>query len=414
MTLKHECRGVCGLEGGRLLSKANGYMRVWDPATGVTVATMVGKCGVTVAALPGGRFAAAGYTTNKVEVWDPASPARPICEYTGHAAAVICVASLPGNLVASASFDSTVHIWRADTGAHVATLQGHTGYVHALAVLSDGRLASGSWDKTVRLWDVSHPASSSRVLTHGDLVLALAVLDGGLLASGCWDNKVYLWDLKSVSDKPMALLGEHTDGVVSLADGGIEAKSPHSFLCLAALPRGLLASGSVDKVVRIWNVAARTCVAVLQGHSRHVWAMAALPDGRLASGCRNNEVRVWELHPIAPAPPTVAAQAPHGPPHTDLLACCLYCGGWGLLACCTSCGGWGVDLVTYRGMCRHCERKPILTCARGPPRGPLSEGDLEPRAAAAEFEGEAEEELRREEEGGSESSGLYNSDYSDF
>jgi len=73
-----------------------------------------------------------------------------------------------------------------------------------------------------------------------------------------------------------------------------------------------------------------------------------------------------------------------------------------------------VDLVTYRGMCRHCERKPILTCARGPPRGPLSRGDLEPRAAAAEFEGEAEEELRSEEEGGSESSGLYNSDYSDF
>ncbi len=66
---------------------------------------------------------------------------------------------------------------------------------------------------------------------------------------------------------------------------------------LAALPRGLLASGSFDKTVRLWNVAARTCVEVLHGHSGYVGALAALPDGRLASGDKHGEIRMWELRP---------------------------------------------------------------------------------------------------------------------
>jgi WD40 repeat protein len=284
-TLEHE-RGVWGLavlEGGRLVSGGYGntHLRVCDPATGVTVATMVGK-GCKIAALPGGRFAAAGGDTKKAAVWDPTSPARPICEYTGHTGYVCSVASLPDNLVASGSDDKTVHIWKADTGAHVATLQGHSNYVYSLAVFPDGRLASGSWDNTVRLWDVSHPTSAPRVLKHGSVVNDLAVLDGGILASGCNDNKVYLWDVMSASDKPVALLEGHMNRVWSLA----------------ALPRGLLASGSADTTVRVWNVAARTCVAVLQGHTVGVWALAALPDGRLASGSGFKEggvIMVWEL-----------------------------------------------------------------------------------------------------------------------
>ena len=106
-------------------------------------------------------------------------------------------------------------------------------------MLSDGRLASGSRDDTVRLWDVSNPASAPRVLRHGSDVNALAALDGGILASGGDDSKVYLWDVKSASDKPMALLEGHTYGVYN------------GVFCLAALPRGLLASGSVDKTVRV-------------------------------------------------------------------------------------------------------------------------------------------------------------------
>jgi WD40 repeat protein len=283
--LKHGGRvyGLAVLEGGQLVSggENNTHLRVWDPTTGMNAATMVGK-GYKIATLPGGRFAAAGYDTKRAAVWDLESPAHPVCEYTGHTAKVHCVVSLSDNLVASGSDDRTVHIWKADTGAHVTTLQGHTHWVNTLAVLSDGRLASGSLDNTVRLWDVSNPASAPRVLQHVGNPNALAVLDRGILATGCGDYKVYLWDVNSTSDQPMALLEGHTSWVLSLA----------------ALPRGLLASGSFDMTARVWNVAARTCVAVLEGHTGSVCAMAALLDGRLAvSGSDDGDIRVWELRP---------------------------------------------------------------------------------------------------------------------
>jgi len=67
---------------------------------------------------------------------------------------------------------------------------------------------------------------------------------------------------------------------------------------LAALPCGRLARGSNDRTVRVWDAAARACVAVLRGHGGAVWALAALPDGRLASGAftgSDTVVRVWAL-----------------------------------------------------------------------------------------------------------------------
>ena len=261
--------------GGKLVSGGlNHHLRLWDPRTGQNLASWTSHA-VRIAALPGERFATAPYNSPAARVWDVRSTAC-TCELQGHTADVNCVASLPGDLVATGSDDKAVRIWSA-AGAHVATLEGHTGRVLALAALPDGRLASGSEDMTVRLWDLSTRACTA-VLQHANAVFTLAILEGDCLASGCEDSKIYLWNPASGASK--GLLEGHTAGLKSLA----------------ALPRGLLASGSNDKTVRVWNVAARTCETVLT-HADAVWGLAALPDGRLASACDDGAIKVWELRP---------------------------------------------------------------------------------------------------------------------
>ena len=278
--LKYEGKATGGglaVVGGQLVSGGvDGHLRVWDLRTGQNVATMAGR-GYRIAALPGGRFATATGFALTAAVWDAATATR-ICELKGHTADVNCVAAVPGDLVATGSYDETVRIWHAATGAHVATLEGHKASVSALAMLPDGRLASGGADETVRLWDLSTRACTA-VLQHADSVYALAALDGGCLASGCDDSNIYLWNPTSGTRE--ALLKGHTDSVLSLA----------------ALPQGLLASGSSDMTVRVWNVAARTCGPVLRGHTSLVTGLVALPDGRFASGTDGDEdvIRVWEL-----------------------------------------------------------------------------------------------------------------------
>ena len=57
----------------------------------------------------------------------------------------------------------------------------------------------------------------------------------------------------------------------------------------------LLASGSRDKTVRLWEVATGREVCCLEGHTKEVWSVAFSPDGSLlASSSRDKTVRLWD------------------------------------------------------------------------------------------------------------------------
>ena len=54
-----------------------------------------------------------------------------------------------------------------------------------------------------------------------------------------------------------------------------------------------IASGSLDRTVRVWDAATGACAATLEGHSHNVMSVAFSPDGaRLASGSLDGTVRV--------------------------------------------------------------------------------------------------------------------------
>jgi dipeptidyl aminopeptidase/acylaminoacyl peptidase len=75
----------------------------------------------------------------------------------GHSGSVNSVAFSPdGSLIASASTDATIRLWRVSDGVLLRTLTGHTSDVNSVAFSPDGNLiASASSDNTVRLWRVS-------------------------------------------------------------------------------------------------------------------------------------------------------------------------------------------------------------------------------------------------------------------
>jgi WD40 repeat protein len=59
----------------------------------------------------------------------------------------------------------------------------------------------------------------------------------------------------------------------------------------------LIASGSGDSTIRIWDTQTGDTMHVFTGHSENVLAVVFSPDGRrVASGSNDNTIRIWDLH----------------------------------------------------------------------------------------------------------------------
>lgn len=76
-------------------------------------------------------------------------------------------------------------------------------------------------------------------------------------------------------------------------------KLTDTFLCtsLAFSPRGdMLASGGVDRVVKIWDIRTGAILSKMEGHTYPVLTLAFSPDGsRLVSGSGDTTLIVWDL-----------------------------------------------------------------------------------------------------------------------
>jgi WD40 repeat protein len=69
---------------------------------------------------------------------------------------------------------------------------------------------------------------------------------------------------------------------------------------IALSPDGqLLASGSFDNEIKLWDMATRRELRTLSGHKASLRSLAFSPDGqRLASGSFDETIRIWQLSSV--------------------------------------------------------------------------------------------------------------------
>ena len=219
----------------------------------------------------------------------------PQCAH-GHRFGINAFASSDNGELFTAGRDGTVRCWDALPTGNAAqpavvnaeahrTLEGHSDWVNDLALLQSDVLVSCSSDCTVRLWSLT--TEGCQVIgRHEDYVKALAFAPScGMLASAGFDSRVLLWDVQRFEQGRLS--------PVAGSDGGHR----DSIYALDTNAHGsLLATGSVDTDVRLWDPRDLGNSLRLRGHTDVVRSVKLLPDGRRLISCGSDgTLRIWHI-----------------------------------------------------------------------------------------------------------------------
>ncbi|BAY13587.1 serine/threonine-protein kinase [Calothrix sp. NIES-2098] len=288
--------------GKTLASGDDKIIRLWDLNTQKVLATLSGHSQAvkSVAYSPDGKILATASDDRIIKLWD-INQLQEICTLVGHSHAVKSVAFSPdGHILASGSWDKTVKLWDVNTGKEISTLTGHQLQVSSVAFSPQGQLlASASFDRTICLWQLpttemllkdrqaigefkNRPDCTlvGNLSGHAWAVLTVAFSpDGKILATGSDDNTIKLWEVNT-GQVITTLLG-HSWSVVAVA----------------FTPDGTtLISASRDRTVKLWKVSTAEEIATLSGHADSVSTVAVSPDAQLiASGSRDKTIKLWQL-----------------------------------------------------------------------------------------------------------------------
>ena len=234
-----------------------------------------------------------------------------------------------GDRIVTSSFDNTARVWSVRDGSEIVVLRGHTKALERAAFSSDGkRIVTAARDGTARVWDAETGREISTLQDAGRVTYATFSPDGDRVVTAAFDGgQARVWDArtgnriaslagttlgsKHISFSPdgrMLATTHHRMVRLWAADDGKEiATLPHEtellndrrkFVAYAVFsPDGsrLVTLSEREDPPRLFDVASRTEIAVLRGHTSMSLRGAFSPDGQLvATASIEGSVKLWD------------------------------------------------------------------------------------------------------------------------
>ncbi|KAI3636742.1 hypothetical protein MIR68_005009 [Amoeboaphelidium protococcarum] len=181
------------------------------------------------------------------------------------------------------SDDMNLRVFNYNTHEKVAAFEAHSDYIRSVAVHpNQPLLLSSADDMVIKMWNWDQKFKCVMTFEgHSHYVMSVCFnpKDSNTFASASLDKTIKVWNL--ASPHPNYTLEGHEKGVnwVDYYNGG---EKPY------------LISAADDKTVKIWDYQTKTCITTLEGHTQNVCAACFHPDlPVILSGSEDGTVRVW-------------------------------------------------------------------------------------------------------------------------
>lgn len=173
--------------------------------------------------------------------------------------------------------------------AHFDRKSVRDGYVNCLAVIPSGQfMAGGDSLGNIILWNFENTKQLCLTQAHYDCVNSVAFSPKNqILASGSDDGKIKTFRIEISYNSVRLKYNVRLKEVFTL-----EVNSPVKSVVFSPL-RDILASGSDDNIIRIWDVNKGKIITTLNEHKGEITSVSFSKDGQLASGSKDGTVKVW-------------------------------------------------------------------------------------------------------------------------
>jgi tetratricopeptide (TPR) repeat protein len=182
-----------------------------------------------------------------------------------------------GTALVSGSEDKIVRIWNVQNGTLIREFDGHEYGVMSVAFSPDGQTVASASIGSLRLWNLD--GTSSEKLTRTSTCVNFSP-DGKLLASGTYDKGVEIWQ---VADRKIlkTLLGQSAwVRSVAFSSNG-----------------ELLAAMADDMTISLWEVSDGTLLHTISDGAKYSRGVAFSPDGTIlaAASSDGKSIGLWQV-----------------------------------------------------------------------------------------------------------------------
>ncbi|KAI9299369.1 WD40-repeat-containing domain protein, partial [Cunninghamella echinulata] len=235
---------------------------------------------------PSGTLLATGSYDGQARIWTQNGQLRFIMSQ--HRGPVFSLKwNMKGDLIISGSADTTTVVWDPETGEMKQQFELHTLAILDVDWMDNTTFASCSNDKTIYVCRVGLTEPLKKWVGHEDEINAVRWDPSGQYLASCADDMTTkIWSL--TSDQPIQEIKGHLLQVYTLQWAPVIQE-------VDGKQQRILATGSFDATIRLWDALNGTCLHVLSNHSEAIYSISFSPDAKyLASGSFDELLNVWK------------------------------------------------------------------------------------------------------------------------